>query len=357
MSILHIFTGREKDRASLHAAELIIGLQDAGIAQGVVMDNRSSCYAALGKAGIAMMPMPRLQWRNSLSLRWHMANFKPGLVVCWTRAAADLVSFDTTPLVVWLGGHDDPHRFPPSAHFVAATVNVAAHLVRNEVPRSCIRFIPLFAGLSSAGPADRNLLATPRDAKVLLNFSRLHPGNHLDLLLAVLKDLPNCYLWLAGEGPLRRELEKSAIDSGLIERIRFAGKSIDRAALLRAADFCVLPGTEDPSNPIIPEAWMAGIPIVAVQKPGFADLLEDKMNSRAVPIDNVSAFSGAIRSLIDDGDLRRRLVSQGYSDALRFYSRQTVIRQWIDLYQNLSLQTAPAETNASQALWAGASGR
>ena len=54
-------------------------------------------------------------------------------------------------------------------------------------------------------------------------IGRLHENKGFDILLDALSRVPGAYLWLAGEGPLRKELEELAERLAVKPRVRFLG--------------------------------------------------------------------------------------------------------------------------------------
>jgi len=336
MFILHILTNRENDRAANYAAGVISGLHETGIAQCAVMHESASSYGKLKNAGIEVAPRvlrAGWRWRQRVLLHRLIQRLKPDVIHCWTRAAVRLVPKGKIPVIGWFGGYDDPHRFAPCAHFVGVTADITAHLIRHGVPRPSAHFIPAYSAITAAPPLDRNLLATPREARVLVSFSRLHPASRLDVLLAALADLPECYAWLVGEGPWRRELEKRAGATGVLERVRFAGVRLDRSALLRAADLCVLPGQDDPLGTVVQDAWVAGTPLVAAAEAGFVTPVENDADGLLVTAGEPRTLAHAIRRILEEENLRRRLVGQGYASGLGLYAREAVVGRWVGLYR------------------------
>ncbi len=224
------------------------------------------------------------------------------------------------------------------------TQDIVAHMVKNGVPAARACFVPTFPDIAALPPIDRLTLATPKDAKVFLTLSRLHPKKGLDTLLAAMRNFPKDYVWLAGEGPLRESLESLARDLGILDRVRFLGWRTDRAALLRAADVCVLPSRYEPFGTVILEAWAAGTPLVACRSDGPAAHVEDTVNGLLVPIDDAQALANAMRRVVNDEELRRRLVSQGYATYIRSYTPEAVTQQWAQLYHELASPSLKAKT-------------
>ncbi len=339
MKIMHIMAGRGLGGAETYSTDVMLSLHRAGISQRIVMSKKAPRYAELKAAGLRMAPwVLAVPFRplQRLLLRILIAFDKPTIIHCWMRRAASLVPKRKIPVIGWFGGYYEPRHFKRCSHFVGVTKDIVAHMVKNGVPENRAHFIPTFPDIAAMPPVDRLTLATPRDAKVLLALSRLHPKKGLDTLLAALKDLPDCFVWLAGDGPLRRELENLARELGVIDRVRFLGWRTDRAALLRGANICVLPSRYEPFGTVILEAWAAGTPLVACRSAGPSAHIEDGVNGMLVPIDDAPALAAAIRRVMEDEDLRRRMVAQGYAAYIKTYTREAVTQQWIRFYQGLA---------------------
>jgi glycosyltransferase involved in cell wall biosynthesis len=206
----------------------------------------------------------------------------------------------------------------------------------NGVPAARTAYIPTFPSVDDLPALDRATLDTPAQAKLLLTLSRLHPTKGLDTLLLALRELPDCWLWIAGEGPMRAELETLARQSGVIGRVRFLGWRTDRGALLRAADICLLPSSYEPFGTVILDAWSTRTAFIACDSAGPRAHLQNGVNGMLVPAGDVLALGAAIRAVIDDPVLRNRIVENGYADYRAHFTRAAVTRQWISYYQSLA---------------------
>jgi glycosyltransferase involved in cell wall biosynthesis len=347
MRILHIMASKAQGGAETYSTDVMLSLHRQGIDQCVAMPSAAPRYTELEKAGIRMAPQPftfAFLPIQKMLMRRLIAREKPDIVHTWMRRGAALAgvmrqgSGDFSPAVIgWFGGYYDTSKFRNCAHLVGVTKDIVQHMIKTGVAPGRAHFIPTFPDISALPPVDRATLATPRDAKVLLTLSRLHPKKGLDTLLAALQNLPDCILWMAGDGPLRRELETLAAKLGVLDRVRFLGWRTDRAALLRAADICVLPSRYEPFGTVILEAWAAGTPLVACASAGPAAHVENDVNGLLTPIDDVAALAIALRRTLKDENLRRRLVAQGYAAYIKDYTRESVTQQWIRLYKSLAV--------------------
>ena len=344
MRLLHIMASTALGGAETYSTDVMLSLHREGVDQCVVLSKNAPRFHELQEAGIRLAPwvlaVPFLPLQR-LFTGLLIAREKPDIVHCWMRRAASLAGFWKTgkPVILgWFGGYYDTTKFKNCAHIVGVTKDIAKHIVKNGFAQDRAHFIPTFPDIAALPPIDRGSLATSRESKVILALSRLHPKKGLDTLLKTLPDLPDCVVWLAGEGPLRRELENLATKMGVLDRVRFLGWRTDRAALLCAADVCVLPSRYEPFGTVILEAWAAGTPLVACASAGPAAHIEDGTTGLLTPIDDVPALTAVLRRVLDDQDLRRRLVAQGYAVYIRDYTRESVTRQWIQFYKSLALQ-------------------
>ncbi|MFY9288341.1 MAG: glycosyltransferase [Alphaproteobacteria bacterium] len=338
MKILHVMAGRGQGGAETYSTDVMLSLHQAGIDQCVVMAESAPRFAELKAAGLQMAPgVLKVPFRplQRLLLKLLVGRYKPDAIHCWMRRAASLVPTYSKPVIGWFGGYYDPRHFKRCSSFVGVTKDIAAHMVKNGVASDRAHYIPTFPDIAALPPIDRTSLATPKDVKTLLALSRLHPKKGLEILLAALKDLPDCYVWLAGEGPLRQALEKTAKDLGVIDRVRFLGWRTDRAALLRSADVCVLPSRYEPFGTVILEAWAAGTPLVACKSAGPAAHIDDGQNGLLVEIDDTAGLVVAIRKILDSEELKRKLVAQGYATYIKSYTREAVTQQWLNFYKKL----------------------
>jgi glycosyltransferase involved in cell wall biosynthesis len=117
-------------------------------------------------------------------------------------------------------------------------------------------------------------------------------------------------LVLAGDGPLRPELERLA-KSTCPGTVRFAGfvQRDDLAKYYGLADCLVFPTHSDPWGLVVNEAMACGVPVICGQSAGCAaDLV--KANGRLIDSRSVEQLAHAMEELAGDEDLRRQMSRQ-----------------------------------------------
>jgi glycosyltransferase involved in cell wall biosynthesis len=338
MRILQVMTSKANGGAETYACDVMTKLHEAGIDQCVVMHEDAERFAGMKALGIKLAPAPLrvpLVPAQRFVLRGLIAREKPTIVQTWMRRAARLVLKGKQPVIGWFGGYYDPRHFQSCERLVGVTSDIAAHMVKNGVRADRAHYIPTFPAIEPAPPADRASMDTPKDAKVLLTLSRLHEKKGLDTFLHALEGLPGCIAWLAGDGPLEAQLKKLAAGIGVADRVRFLGWRTDRAALLRAADVCVLPSRYEPFGTVILEAWAAKTPLVACASAGPAAHVADGETGLLTPIGDVEALRVAIGRVLSSDELRHSLIAAGYKTYEKRFTPEAVTEQWITFYREV----------------------
>jgi glycosyltransferase involved in cell wall biosynthesis len=163
--------------------------------------------------------------------------------------------------------------------------------------------------------------------------ARLDPiKDHATLLHAfpfILARWPQAELHLAGDGPLRGELESLAAELGIAPAVRFLGSIGDVPAFLQTLDiFCYMTTSREGMGIALAEAMAAGLPCVVNDLPVMREVGGDATEHAAwfVPADP-TAISRVIDGLLRDEVERGRLSAGGWRRAREaFAPRRTVDR-------------------------------
>ena len=156
--------------------------------------------------------------------------------------------------------------------------------------------------------------ATASDA-VILFCAKLQPWKRPgDLLRAFAgAKLSDALLVIAGEGPLRAELESQATALGVAARVRFLGfvNQSQLPSVYTAADLMVLPSEYEPFAVVVNEAMCCGCPVAASDHVGAArDLVAPVWKEFVYPCGDVAALAALLESALAD---RALLASLGRS--------------------------------------------
>jgi sugar transferase (PEP-CTERM/EpsH1 system associated) len=139
-------------------------------------------------------------------------------------------------------------------------------------------------------------------------------------------------LVMIGEGPLREQVRAICGAAGLDGSIWLPGAREDVAAVMRRLDCFVLPSLAEGISNTILEAMACGLPVIATDVGGNAELVEDSVTGEIVPSDDVDALAASLAGLASDP---RRAVSMGQAGLLavrRRFSLQAMVSAYQDLY-------------------------
>ncbi|HKW57720.1 MAG TPA: glycosyltransferase family 4 protein [Candidatus Acidoferrum sp.] len=140
---------------------------------------------------------------------------------------------------------------------------------------------------------------------VILFCGKLQPWKRPGDLLAAfaLAQTPGAHLFLAGEGPLREQLEAQAARLGVREQVRFLGfvNQSQLPALYTAADLMVMPSGYEAFAVVVNEAMCCGCPVAASNHVGAArDLVAPVRREFVYPCGDVSALASLLKDALAD---------------------------------------------------------
>jgi len=132
--------------------------------------------------------------------------------------------------------------------------------------------------------------------------------------------------WLAGEpdngnpSSISREQLRTWLEEGMVE---FLGHRSDMPVLLRQASVAVLPSYYPEGVPFfLLEAAATGLPLVASDIPGCAEVVREGINGYLVPPKNGPALAQALERLVHDSSLRSRFGEASRSIAVEKFSEK-----------------------------------
>ena len=139
-----------------------------------------------------------------------------------------------------------------------------------------------------------------------------------------------------------RGLRETVRTTGLEQVVRFTGECHDAPRLLAAADCVLVPSWAEPWGRVVIEAMAIGTPVVATNVGGTRELVDHGRNGLLAPPREPNAWVGAVARLLDEPDLRARVVKAGMETARRF-DRAGYVRKVLEHYRH-SMQLADARS-------------
>ncbi|MDX2097119.1 MAG: glycosyltransferase [Leptolyngbyaceae cyanobacterium bins.59] len=145
----------------------------------------------------------------------------------------------------------------------------------------------------------------PETAPVVLFCAKLQSWKRpLDVLQAFAEaNVPDTFLVFAGAGPLQAELEQTAQDLGVGDRVRFLGfvNQSRLPATYGAADLFVLPSGYDPCPVVVCEAMLCGCPVVISDEiRGRFDIVHPNHTGFIYPCGDIPALAAILGGILTD---------------------------------------------------------
>ena len=182
----------------------------------------------------------------------------------------------------------------------------------------------------------RRQLGLPSEAVLIGSVGRLDPVKDIPTLLhsfsKLLPAFPNSRLAIVGDGPLREDLRNKARSFRIDHAVCWLGRRNDVPALLQCFDIFVQSSLFEGMSNTILEAMATGLPIIASDTGGNADLVARNCNGFLFPVGDVPSLTGAIRHYLSDEALRKAHASESRRRAARQFGISLMADRYADLY-------------------------
>jgi len=162
-----------------------------------------------------------------------------------------------------------------------------------------------------------------------------NPLDFVRLAAQVKKNIPAVKFLFVGDGPLRAETEALIRELHLEQDIILAGLRMDVPDLLRVMDIFTLTSLWEGLPRVIPQAMVAGLPVVANNVDGNAEIIRDGINGFLTPPGNIALMAERIVRLLEDRPLNEAIARKGRETALREFSLQDMVKKIETLYDDL----------------------
>lgn len=186
----------------------------------------------------------------------------------------------------------------------------------------------------SATPAyDRTILGYQKSDQLLIMVAGFRKEKDQDTVVKAMLNLPaHFHLIFVGDGERKPALMQLAEDLNLSSRIKFLGIRTDVYALLQMADFAVLSSHWEGFGLAAVEAMAAGIPVLASNVPGLAQVVTD--GGLLFEKGNGKQLAELIQEISADQVLRTQLVKAGFAKA-KMYDIENMVNATDQLYHSL----------------------
>jgi glycosyltransferase involved in cell wall biosynthesis len=263
---------------------------------------------------------------------------KPDALFSWaTRASRLIPAYEGAIKISRLGDYPtNLSYFKNTDVLVCNTPGIAKHVRETLGWDRGVEVISNFTDVTAVAPVTRASVDTPEGVPVVMSMGRFVSRKEFALLIAAVAKLPEAYLWLAGDGEERGNLERIAADLGISERVRFLGWQQDTRPYVAACDIFVMPSSHEPLGNVVLEAWAQKRPVVSSRSEGPSWFMRHGENGLLVDIGDTDGFSNAIKTLINDEALAAKIAAGGHQTVLGQFSEDAIVDAYMALFARRS---------------------
>jgi glycosyltransferase involved in cell wall biosynthesis len=186
-----------------------------------------------------------------------------------------------------------------------------------------------------------NNFKLPSEALIILTPIRIAPEKNADLILRiapqVIRQLPNAFFLIAGDGPLYQKTLGEIKIMGLENNIKLIGYHSNIQFLLKSTDVFLLPSFLELHSIAILEAMSMKVPVVISKEVGCnSEFIDDWQNGVLLDPFKDEGWAEAIIGFLKSPQLRQQVGDKGYQTCLEKFNIKDAARRFEDLYVELT---------------------
>jgi len=181
----------------------------------------------------------------------------------------------------------------------------------------------------------RMMLGLPLENVVITEIAHFQPHKGQHHLIAAFSKLAGepAYLLLVGDGPTKDSLEYMSRDRGISDRVIFTGLRSELPLILAASDILALPSSFEGFGIIQAEAMYMGLPVVATNRGGSVEVVEEGETGFLVPYGDEEALASRLGQLKDSYPLRQQFGEAGRKRVIEKFTQKSMVNGYIGLYE------------------------
>ena len=196
------------------------------------------------------------------------------------------------------------------------------------------------ASFASAPPAVARKAGTLRVGMVArMNARYKNHSGFLRIAKRISQNTPDVEFLLAGDGPLRNELEREAQTLGIGDRVIFLGDRRDIPAVMASLDVAVLTSDSESLSNVILEAMAAGLPVVAYGVGGNPELVSSEnaklQRGELIYAGDEAGFAAAVERLLETPSMRAQFGQNARKFAEENFGLENVRSRYEECYRSL----------------------
>ncbi len=180
---------------------------------------------------------------------------------------------------------------------------------------------------------------------IILSLGSIKKIKGSDVLLTAFIKLEKEYiekyklkLLFVGDGDIKKELAEKTKKEDFEKHVKFLGNIPyeDVSAVFRMADIYIIPSLFEGTPISMLEAMFNGIPIIGSDVNGINNIIEHGKNGLLFEVSNRDDLKDKIVYLIKNKNIAEEIANNAKKDYMNNYNFETVVKQYIELYEKLN---------------------
>ncbi len=354
--VLQVITPSRMSGAEMQLVRMTPHMTARGHAMATIIKRNSPAIGEMRRLGVDVQARRISGKVNPIAL--------PALARAAREHRAEIIQ-STLSTASWWSGWLDRLGGPPSighvqgftsatwhrhqTHLLAVSNAVKQHLVNQGIPPE--RFTVLHNAMS---PDDFYATRDPiivraehgadADTPIVGTFAHLsRKKGHFDLFAAmpaILRELPKTQFWIVGQGKQWRALHEIAVQTGVMDNVRFLGFRRDVADLMNAINVMALPSRREPCALVYVEAALSRKPCIACLSGGAPESIEDGQTGLLVPTRDSAAIADSLLALLTNRDRAVRMGLAAYERAVGLFGWDRFVYTLEQVYERVLDESA-----------------
>lgn len=196
-----------------------------------------------------------------------------------------------------------------------------------------------FRSNGDKGSLFKSRLGIPEGVPLIGTAARLAPQKGLGIFLEasriIIDEGRPCLFLVAGEGPMKEELENRVKSLNLKESVLFPGRVDDIAEFLSCLDIFVLPSLSEGLSITLLEALAAEKPVVASRVGGIPEIVIDGVTGSLVPPGDPVSLAAKVMEHLDNPEHSKSMGIQGRHRVKDYFALEDMVKRTEELYKEL----------------------
>lgn len=142
---------------------------------------------------------------------------------------------------------------------------------------------------------------------------------------------------IAGEGPLREQIEKRIVELNLQQDVFVLGFRNDVANVFADLDILLYTSKEEGLGSTLLDAMAYGLPIVATEGGGIPEIVKNEFNGLTANVQDPEKLSEQVMRMLNNTTLRDKLIANA-KEYVKSFSKQEMAKKTLEVYKAILLK-------------------